>query len=185
MAKLIWHTMMSLDGFIAGPNDDMSWAFEVESGSSETVERVLSSIGALLVGRRTQDVEDRLQPGFYGGAFRGPFFVLRHDPPPDPPVVKGVTGRFLNVGIKEAVTIAKEAADGGDVVVLGANVAKQCLQEELLDEIIIHVAPVLVGDGVRLFAQTGEAPVKLEPISSREEGGMTVLHYSVSRASAS
>ena len=47
----------------------------------------------------TQDVEDRLQPGFYGGAFRGPFFVLRHDPPPEPPVVKGVTGQFLDVGI--------------------------------------------------------------------------------------
>ena len=87
---------------------------------------VVGSTGALLVGRRTQDVEDRLQPGFYGGAFRGPFFVLRHDPPSKPPVVKGVTGRFLDVGIDEAVGIAKEAADGGDVVVLGANVARQC-----------------------------------------------------------
>ena len=60
MGKLIWHTMMSLDGFIAGPNDDMSWAFGVESGAGETVKMVLSSTGALLVGRRTQDVEDRL-----------------------------------------------------------------------------------------------------------------------------
>ena len=100
MGKLIWHTVMSLDGFISGPNDDMSWAFGVESGSGETVKRVLSSTGALLVGRRTQDVEDRLQLGFYGGAFRGPFFVLRHDSRPDPPVVKGVTGRFLNGAIK-------------------------------------------------------------------------------------
>lgn len=185
MGKLIWHTMMSLDGFIAGPNDDMSWVFGVESGSGETVKTVLASTGALLVGRRTQDVEDRLQPGFYGGAFRGPFFVLRHHLPPDPPVVKDVTGRFLNVGIKEAVTIAKEAAEGGHVVVLGANIAKQCVQEELLDEIIIHVAPVLVGDGVRLFEHTGGEPIKLEPISSVDEGGMTVLHYSVGRASPS
>jgi dihydrofolate reductase len=185
VGKLIWHTMMSLDGFIAGPNDDMSWAFGVESGSGVTVKRVLSSTGALLVGRRTQDVEDRLQPGFYGGAFRGPFFVLRHDPPPDPPVVKGVTGRFLNGAITEAVTIAKEAADGGDVVVLGANIAKQCVDEELLDEIIIHVAPVLVGDGVRLFESSGGEPVKLEPISSVDEGSMTVLHYSAGRASRS
>ncbi len=103
MGKLLWHTMMSLDGFIAGPNDDMSWAFEVDAGSSETVDRVVSSTGALLVGRRTQDVEDRLQRGFYGGAYRGPFFVLRHDPPPDPPVVKGVTGRFLDLDIEAAV----------------------------------------------------------------------------------
>lgn len=177
--------MMSLDGFIAGPNDDMSWVFGVDSGPSETIATVLSTTGALLVGRRTQDVEDRLQPGFYGGAFRGPFFVLRHDPPSDPPVVKGVTGRFLNVGITEAVTIAKQAANGGDVVVLGANIAKQCVQEGLLDEIIIHVAPVLVGDGVRLFERAGGERVKLKPISSVEEGAMTVLRYSVDRTSYS
>ena len=185
MGKLLWHTMMSLDGFIAGPNDDMSWAFGMDAGSGETVDKVVSSTGALLVGRRTQDVEDRLQPGFYGGAFRGPFFVLRHDPPARPPVVKGVTGRFVDVGIEEAVTIAKEAADGGDVVVLGANIARQCLEEALLDEIIVHVAPVLIGDGVRLFERAGGEPVKLEPILSVDEGGMTVLRYSTGRASSS
>jgi dihydrofolate reductase len=178
MGKLLWHTIMSLDGLIAGPNDDMSWAFGMDAGSGETVDTVVGSTGALLVGRRTQDVEDRLQPGFYGGAFRGPFFVLRHDPPPDPPVVKGVTGRFLDVEIEEAVTIAKEAAGDRDVVVLGANIARQCLEAGLLDEVIIHVAPVLVGAGVRLFERAGGEPVNLEPISSVDEGGMTVLRYS-------
>jgi dihydrofolate reductase len=184
MDKVLWHTMMSLDGFIAGPNDDMQWAFGVDGGAGQTVDDVLGSTGALLVGRRTQDVEDRLQPGFYGGAFRGPFFVLRHDPPSEPPVVKGVTGRFLDVGIDEAVRIAKDAADGGDVVVLGANVARQCLEAGLLDEIIVHVAPVLVGDGVRLFERAGGAVVKLEPISSAEEGQTTVVRYSTRRGSA-
>jgi dihydrofolate reductase len=179
MGKLLWHTMMSLDGFIAGPNDDMSWAFGLDAGSGETVDAVVASTGALLVGRRTQDVEDRLQPGFYGGAFRGPFFVLRHDPPPEPPVVKGVTGRFLDVDIEEAVTVAKEAAGEEDVVVLGANIARQCLENELLDEIIVHVAPVLVGGGVRLFERAGGEPVKLKPITSVDEGGVTVLRYSV------
>jgi RibD C-terminal domain len=72
MEKLIWHTMMSLDGYIAGRDDDMDWVFGVDGGSGETVAEVLRSTGALLVGRRTQDVEDRLQPGFYGGAFSGP-----------------------------------------------------------------------------------------------------------------
>src|SRR5919197_5955250 len=151
MGKVLWNTMLSLDGFIAGPNDDMQWVFGVDGGAGRTVDEVVRSTGALLVGRRTQDVEDRLQPGFYGGAFRGPFFVLRHDPPPEPPVVKGVTGRFLDVDIEEAVTVAKEAAGEDDVVVLGANIARQCLENELLDEIIIHVAPVLLGGGVRLF----------------------------------
>jgi dihydrofolate reductase len=59
------------------------------------------------------------------------------------------------------------------------------VQEGLLDEIIIHVAPVLVGDGVRLFERTGGQPVKLKPISSVDEGGMTVLRYSVGRTAPS
>ncbi len=184
MSKVLWHTMMSLDGFIAGANDDMRWMSGVDGGAGETIDEVLRSTGALLVGRRTQDVEDRDQPGFYGGAFRGPFFVLRHDPPAEPPVVKGVTGRFLDVGIDEAVGVAKEAADGGDVVVLGAKIARQCLEAGLLDEIIIHVAPVLVGDGVRLFERSGSESVRLEWISSVEEGETTVLRYSVGKSGA-
>ena len=179
MDKVLWNTMMSLDGFIAGPNDDMRWVFGIDGGAGETAGEIVRSTGALLVGRRTQDVEDRLQPGFYGGAFRGPFFVLRHDPPAEPPVVKGVTGRFLDVDIRDAVRVAKEAADGRDVVVLGANVARRCLEAGLLDEIIVHVAPVLVGDGVRLFERSGGEPVKLVPISSKVEGETTVLRYAV------
>ena len=185
MGKVLWHTMMSLDGFIAGPNDDMSWAFGLDGeDDGQTVDEVLRGTGALLVGRRTQDVEDRLQPGFYGGAFRGPFFVLRHDPPAEPPVVKGVTGQFIDVPIERAVALAKEAAGGADVVVLGANVARQTLEAGLLDEIIIHVAPVLVGDGVRLFERAGGGAVKLEQIASVNEGGTTVLRYAVAGSDA-
>jgi len=179
VGRVLWHTMMSLDGFIAGPNDDMRGLFGVEGGGGETVAEVLRSTGALLVGRRTQEVEERLQLGFYGGALRGPFFVLRHDPPPVPPVVKGVTGRFLSVDIDEAVDIAKRAAEGRDVVILGANVARQCLHAGLLDEIIVHVAPVLLGAGVGLYADGDGMPVRLHPVSSSVEGEMTVLRYSL------
>jgi dihydrofolate reductase len=181
MDQVLWHTQMSLDGFIAGPDDDMRWAFEVEAGPDETIDEVVSSTGALLVGRRTQDVEDREQPGFYGGAYRGPFFVLRHDPPAEPPVVKGVTGRFLNVEIDEAVAIAKRAAEGRDVVILGANIARQCLEAGLVDEVLVHVSPVLLGDGVRLFSRPRSAPIKLERTSVSENGQLTALRFSVPR----
>ena len=184
MGKVLWHTMMSLDGFIAGPNDDMQWALAVDDGPGHTIDEVVRSTGALLVGRRTQDVEDREQPGFYGGAFRGPFFVLRHDPPSEPPVVKGVTGRFLDVGIEQAVKAAEAAAEGGDVVVLGANVAKQCLEAGLLDEILVHVAPVLLGDGVRLFDRAGGAAIGLKRISSEEDGPLTALRFAFSEITA-
>src|SRR5262245_39432624 len=181
MAKVRWHTIMSLDGFIAGPGDDMQWVFDVDGAGGEAADEVVRATGALLVGRRTPDVEDRLQPGFYGGSFRGPFFVLRHGPPDQPPVVKGVTGRFLDTTIEEAVAIAREAAGGLDVSVLGADVARQCLEAGLLDEILVHVAPVLLGDGVRLFERACGTPVRLEPVSSVAEGETTVLRYAPPR----
>jgi dihydrofolate reductase len=178
MSKVLWHTQMSLDGFIAGPNDDMRWVFEADSGGpDETVDEVLARTGALLVGRRTQDVEDREGKGFYGGAFTGPFFVLRHDPPARPPVVKGVTGEVLDASIEEAVQRASSAAGGKDVVVLGANVARQCIDAGLLDEIIIHLTPVLLGGGVRLFDQPGAQPVKLKRTSVAENGQLTALSF--------
>jgi dihydrofolate reductase len=179
VGDVIWHTQLSLDGFIAGPNDDMRWAFEAEAGPDETIDEVVSSTGALLVGRRTQDVEDREQPGFYGGAYRGPFFVLRHDPPAEPPVVKGVTGRFLDLEIEAALAIAKDAAEGKNVVVLGANVARQCLEAGLIDELLVHITPVLLGDGVRLFDRPGGDPIWLERTSVYENGQLTALRCSV------
>jgi dihydrofolate reductase len=153
--------------------------FHVDAGDGRTTDEVMRSVGALLVGRGTQDVEDRVQPGFYGGRYRGPFFVLRHDPPAEPPVVKGVTGRFLDVSIEDAVRVAMEAAEGRSVGVLGANVARQCLEAGLLDEVIVHVAPVLLGDGVRLFTRAGGTPVRLRPIASVAEGDTTMLRYAV------
>jgi dihydrofolate reductase len=179
---VLWHTQMSLDGFIAGPGDAMEWAFEDWNAADEpdeTIADVLRSTGALLVGRRTQDVEDRVQAGFYGGAYRGPFFTLRHDPPAEPPVVKGVTGRFIDVEIEEAVRIAKEAAAGADVVILGAHIARQALEAGLLDEVIVHLTPVLLGDGVRLFSRPGGSPVRLERTGVKETGQLTALRFRV------
>jgi dihydrofolate reductase len=97
-------------------------------------------------------------------------------------VVKGITGQFIDVPIEKAVAVAKEAAGGADVVVLGANVARQILEAGLLDEIIVHVTPVLIGDGVRLFERAGGAAIKLERIASLDEGDTTVLRYAVAVA---
>jgi dihydrofolate reductase len=182
MSDVLWHTQMSLDGFIAGPGDAMEWAFEDWSDADEpdeTIAEVVRSTGALLVGRRTQDVEDREQPGFYGGAYRGPFFTLRHNPPAEPPVVKGVTGQFIDVEIEDAVKIAKGAAGGANVVILGATVAKQALEAELMDEVLVHLTPVLLGDGVRLFSRSGGSPIRLVRTSVQQTGQLTALRFRV------
>ena len=96
--------------------------------------------------------------------------------------MKGVTGQFLDVDIEEALKLAKEGRRRWYVVILGANIARQCLEAGLLDEIIVHVAPVLVGEGVRLFDKAGGPPIRLEAISSHEEGETTVLRYGVREA---
>ena len=113
------------------------------------------------MGRHTYQVEDRYRPGIYGGAWTGPYFVLSHEPPVVVP--EWMTGTFISEDIEAAVARAKQAAGGKNVGILGANLAKQCLEHGLLDETIIHLAPVLLGDGVRLFAVPGGQRVRLEP----------------------
>src|SRR5439155_15724324 len=134
---------MSLDGFIAGPNDSMDWVVrEWSDGGSNTrdieVERsaiaddVLRSAGAILGGRRWYDAAQRLYDGvngIYGGQWRGPVFVLTHRPPDDA-ANESVT--FLSSPLPDAVTTALEAASGRNVVIFGADLAGQCLQAGLL-----------------------------------------------------
>jgi dihydrofolate reductase len=170
---------MSLDGFIAGPGDAMEWVFDYFSEeANETAGEVLETTGAILMGRHTYEVEDRYRTGIYGGAWTGPYFVLTHELPAAVP--EWMTGTFINEDIESAVTRAKEAAAGKNVGILGANLARQCLDHGLLDEIIIHLAPVLLGDGVRLFAVPGGQRVRLEPTRVRRTGPLTDLRFRVS-----
>jgi hypothetical protein len=105
MGLVLWHVTMSLDGFIAGPGDAMDWVFRPRSGGpNDTVAEVIASTGALVVGRRTYEVEDRSRGGFYGDAWTGPFFVLTHQAPASAPA--WMTGTFVNDGIEDAVTRA-------------------------------------------------------------------------------
>lgn len=176
MGKVLWHVTMSLDGFIAGPDDAMEWVFEYPE-PNEAVTEVVETTGALVVGRRTYEVEDRYRGGFYGGAWTGPFFVLTHDPPATVP--DWMTGSFVSDGIEDAVERAKAAAGEKNVVVFGANVARQCIEHGLLDEILIHLAPVLLGDGVRFFGSTGTGRIDLERTSVAKSGQLTDLRFRV------
>ena len=122
MGQVLWHVTMSLDGFIAGPGDDMSWLAD-HLGPNPTAEEVLAQIGALLIGDRTYQLAKTEEGRPYGGAWTGPQFVLSHHPPKDPPA--GFT--FLSGDIEEAVATAKAAAGDKYVVVLGADTARSCL----------------------------------------------------------
>jgi dihydrofolate reductase len=179
--KVIVIRVMSLDGFIAGPGDAMDWIFDfvTEDYFRENAE----ATGAMLVGRRTYEVGKRMSAGKErgteaggGGGYpvAGPTFVLTHEPPnrPDPSVT------FLAGDIGDAVTLAREAAGEKNLEIIGANVAGQCLQRGLVDEILIYVLPVLLGDGIR-FSAPGLGRIDLEPVSSTQSGAITILRFRV------
>jgi dihydrofolate reductase len=164
MGKMLYSATMSLDGFIAGAGGDMSWLTEY-IGPNPQVGDVISRIGALLVGNRTFSGDDphrgtEAEGKPFGGGWSGPQFVLTHHTPQAP--VPGVT--FVG-DLDRAVAAAQDAAGDKYVNILGASVAAQCLDAGVLDEILVFVAPVLLGDGVRLFERPGGANVKLERIS--------------------
>jgi dihydrofolate reductase len=181
MAKMLYSATMSLDGFIAGPGGDMSWMTE-HLGSNPEVDALIPRIGALLVGRRTfggddpyNGVEEREGKPF-GGGWSGTQFVLTHNPPATAPEDVVFVDDFDG-----AVAAAKDAAGDLYVNVMGASVAHQCLDAGELDEIFVSFAPVLIGDGVRLFDEPGGANVKLERISVTEAEHGTNLWLRVLR----
>ena len=181
--KVVVTWAMSLDGFIAGPGDDMDWIIDAMTPRNpggrtpDVVAEVASATGAMLVGRRTYEVGNRMEaeePGSVDYPFSGPTFLLTHRPP-DPPN-PGVT--VLSGDIGEAVATALDAAGGKDLEILGADVAAQALERGLVDEILVYVLPVLLGDGVR-FSAAGLPRIELEPISSTRSGPINILRFRV------
>ena len=173
--KVVVNRSMSLDGFIAGPGDAMNWIFDFVA-PDEFLE-IAAATGAMLVGRRTWDVGDRMEadePGSTDYPFSGPTFVLTHRPPepPNPDVT------YLSGDIGDAVATALDAAGGKNLEVLGADVAGQCLRRGLVDEILVYVIPVLLGDGTR-FSSPGLGRIDLEPLGSTRSGAVTILRFRV------
>jgi dihydrofolate reductase len=161
--KVLWHFTMSLDGFVAGPDHAMDWmtGFSFRVG---LVEEYAATTGAVLGGRDGFDAYPDVG-GIYGGAWQGPVFVLTHHPDDAPPA-PGVT--FLNCDVTEAVRIGLEAADGKNLEVLSPTIGRQLLERGLIDEIDLHVVPVLLGDGIRLFDNPGGAPVRLRLLNGHD-----------------
>jgi dihydrofolate reductase len=179
MAKLLYTATCSLDGFIAGPGGEMQWMNSV-SGGNEIGGELLPRIGALLVGHNTWGGDDpnrgTEEEGAFGGAWSGPQFVLAHQAPAEQP--PDVT--FLE-DLELAIALSREAAGTRYVCILGADVARQCLEAGELDEVLMCVAPVMLGDGVRMFERPGGAGAMLERISVAAEPGATNLWFRVVR----
>ncbi|MQA10578.1 MAG: dihydrofolate reductase [Pseudonocardiaceae bacterium] len=171
--KVLLHFMMSLDGFIADADQDaISWS-EGATFRPGIAEEYGKSIGAILGGRKGWDAYP-VPSAPYGGAMARPVFILTHHPDDAQPA-DGVT--FLDCDVAEAARIALEAAGGQNVAVFSGSIGSQLLERELIDEIHLHIVPILLGDGVRLFDNPGGTPIRLELLSGDEPKAVIDVRY--------
>jgi len=202
MTKVAMGLTMSLDGFIAGPNDGpehplgeggmrlFDWysagdteyglpgtemVFRVSPQSAEVLREAHGRMGAFVTGRRTFDITN----GWGGNPPLGvPAFVVTHSEAPREWVYEGSPFTFVTDGVESAVEQAKAVAGEKDVAVGAASIVQQCLGAGLLDVIHIDLVPVLLGEGVRLFEHLG-GPIELESTQVVEGAGVTHLTFRV------
>lgn len=172
MGNVRLHFSMSLDGFVAAPDNGFGWLSRT-TGQPGLVSSYAERTGAILGGRKGwEQVPDPSAP--YGGEFVGKLFILTHHPEDAKPAV-GVT--FLNCDVAEAVRIGLEAADGKDLEVFSPTIGGQLLERGLVDEIALHIAPVLLGDGVRFYDNPGKAPVHLHRLDTDDPCSEVNVRY--------
>jgi dihydrofolate reductase len=197
MSKVVVGLSVSLDGFVAGPNDGPGnplgdgggrlfgwWTAGTERlgpddrfrppARSRAVVQEAFACGAIITGRRTFDIA-----GGWGGhhPVGVPFFLLTHNQP-DQWVGPGTGGTVVTDGIESALEQARAVARDRDISINSANVAQQYLKAGLLDEVHMHLVPALLGGGVRLFAE-GDRHYSLECTRVVESDGVTHLSYRV------
>jgi dihydrofolate reductase len=211
MSKLRCHISMSLDGFVAGPDQSEEqplgeggerlhdwgvglspWreAHGLEGGdvneSARIVQQSRENVGAAVMGRNMFGPigggpwGDEAWTGWWGDEppYHYPVYVLTHHPRASVQMKGGTSFHFVTDGIESALEQAKAAAGGKDVMLWGgAQVVNQYLAAGLLDELELHVVPVLLGDGARLFDDVGDAQVGLEQVRAVEGHGVTHVKY--------
>src|SRR5215510_7781100 len=171
-AKVLWHFTMSLDGFVAGPNHEMDWMIGI-SFRPGLVGEYVETTGAVLGGRNLWDHCPDAS-GVYGGAWDGPIFVLTHHPEDATPADR-VT--FLNCDPAEAVRIGLEAAGGKNLEVFSPTIGRQLLELGLIDEIDLHIAPILLGEGIRLYDNPGREPIRLDRVGDCDPTSAVNVRY--------
>jgi dihydrofolate reductase len=197
MATVLTELSMSLDGFVADPADQVGplfdwygngevevptavperWTFRTSEASARYLRESMDQVRALVSGRRLFDVA-----GGWDGThpYGVPVFVVSHSVPEgwprhDAPIT------FVTDGVESAVAQARAVAGDGWVGVAGPNVAQQCLNAGLLDEVRVNLVPVLLGEGIRFFDNLSNAPLALEGPTVVEGTRVTHLIYRVRR----
>ena len=203
MGKVTVDMSMSLDGFIAGPHDGPEnglgdggerlheWMYNLASwrephglsgGKSnrdaEILDEAFKAVGAIVMGRRMFDIAE--QAWGANPPFHMPVFVVTHRPRERAVKEGGTTFIFVTEGLQSALEQAKAVAGDRDISVAGgANIIQQFLKAGFLDEMQIHLVPLLLGGGRRLFDQPGVEDIELEGTRVIASPGVTHLRFQV------
>ncbi|MHA7291543.1 dihydrofolate reductase family protein [Arthrobacter sp. MDT3-24] len=194
MSRVTCDLTISLDGFVAGPNQSPAeplgengellhrWMFEEPEANAAAIEGILEA-GAYIMGRNMfagPGAWDEDWRGWWGEEppYHAPVFVLTHQPRKPLQMQGGTTFNFVTDGIESALAQAREAAGSKDVAIAGgAKTAQQFLSAGLIDELRLHTAPMLLGAGERLL--DGVANLTLEPTEVSGTGLVTHVRYRV------
>jgi dihydrofolate reductase len=191
MGKVISEISMSLDGYITGPNvragNGMGdggeslhdWRFDAKTETDAAIEdEINSTTGAVILGKGMFDVG--FEPWGDPPPFRMPVFVITHEARDPLPMQGGTTYIFVSEGIEAALDQARAAAGDKNVGIWGgAHIIRQYLEAGLLDEMRIHLVPILLGGGVRLFEDLNPEGIELKRAPSLETPGATHLRFEV------
>jgi dihydrofolate reductase len=192
MQKVTFEMSMSLDGFITDPDASVGtplegndpgrlhdWKFDAKTDTDVAiVDEIYASTGAVLMGKRMFDVG--FEPWGDPPPFRMPVFIVTHESRDPLPMQGGTTYNFVADGIEAALAQARAAAGDKNVGIWGgADIMRQYLRARLLDELQIHLVPVLLGSGVRLFEDLDPDGIELRRAASIETPGATHLRLEV------
>ena len=180
MVKVLIHATVTVDGFMEDVDGGVDWMFGFESADEDMalVGKVQEEIGAIIGGsNKTQTIEDGEIP--YGGMLKVPVFLLTHSAH-EPVERDGITYTFVVEDMTQAVSQAKAASGGKAVALLGGSISRQCLELGLVDEIQLHMVPVLLGEGISLFSGLTRK-VTLERVETEAFASETHLRFGVVR----
>lgn len=193
--KVVCDIAVSVDGFAAGPNQRLDeplgdggellhrWMFEEPEANAEVIEAITDA-GAFIMGRNMfasgRGDWDLDWTGWWGEdpPYHAPVFVLTHYPREPVPMKGGTTFAFVTDGIEAALARAREAAGGRNIAIAGgASTVDQYLAAGLIDELRLHIAPIVLGAGERLFAAAGDPGLK--PVRVARTDLVTHVTYEV------
>lgn len=179
MAKAILEIALSADGYVAGLHDEQDWLDQFDNPNEFGFDKFIPTVGSLVVGMRSYEL------GVERGWFKNeayspsPIFVVCKEAPSDPSA--DADFHFVTGGIEEAYHQAAKTAGEKNIYVFGGpNIVQQFLEKNLLDEMHLHYVPVLLGQGIPLFANTSERRIQLKRLDVKAyPKGLSSIYYRV------